>query len=121
MADVLIVEDDHDIRADVAEILREEGHDVQEAANGAEALVRLRSRPPPDLVLLDLMMPVMDGFAFRAEQEKDESLRRIPIVVVSGDGNVRQKAAALRAAAVLEKPFRVEALLDVVARFGRPQ
>lgn len=110
---VLVVEDDHLIREAIAEALDQEGFVVVEAANGREALDKLH-QGRTSLVLLDLMMPVMDGVAFaralRAQYTEDE----IPIVVISADGNP-QRAAAVGARGFLAKPFDIDALLDEVA------
>src|SRR5438270_7170536 len=101
---ILLVEDDAATREALALILGTEGYRVTGAANGAEALGVLRSAPPPDLILLDLMMPIMDGWQFRREQVRDAALSAIPVVVLSADGNVQQKASALHAAGYLQKP-----------------
>jgi CheY-like chemotaxis protein len=115
---VLIVEDDPDIRDTIAQILQEEGYDVAAASNGKEALDKLESGPVPKLILLDLMMPVMDGWLFRAEQQKrDRSIADIPVVVLSADGNVRQQAVNLKANGHLRKPVGIDALLETVERY----
>src|SRR5690349_1848715 len=80
---VLVVEDSTDARQMLASLLEVEGFAVRTAANGREALDQLRAGPPPCLILLDLMMPVMDGYQFRAEQRQDPGLSPIPVVVVS--------------------------------------
>jgi CheY-like chemotaxis protein len=115
---VFIVEDDEDIRADLTAILRVKGFTVEDAANGRDALVRLRSGPHPCLVVLDLMMPVMNGWELRAAMRADADLRDIPVVVVSGAGRIAdEEAAALQPAAVLVKPFELSELLELVARY----
>jgi CheY-like chemotaxis protein len=115
MPTVLIVEDDVIIRTDLAEILNDAGYSVMQAANGREALERLRrASPRPLLVLLDLMTPVMSGWEFRAEQLNDPSISDIPVVVLSGAGDVTSEAEALGAAAYLKKPFGLEGLLATV-------
>jgi CheY-like chemotaxis protein len=83
---VLIVEDDPAIRSSLTEALEEEGFDVAAAANGLQALERLRSEPLPSTILLDLMMPVMDGWDFRHAQLQDPVLSQIPVVVVTAAG-----------------------------------
>ena len=70
----------------------------------------------PDLILLDLMMPVMSGWQFRVEQLKDSELAKIPVVILSGAGDVRREASALGAAGYAMKPFTLEALIGVVER-----
>jgi CheY-like chemotaxis protein len=114
-ARILVVEDDPSIREALAELLTEEGYAVASAANGAEALALLELEAPPSLILLDLMMPVMDGWAFRSAQRRDPRLSRIPVLVLSasrvGDGGPE---AELAADAFLQKPFDLEALVGFV-------
>ena len=86
------------------------------AKNGAEALDYLRSHQAQDEELLDLMMPVMNGWEFRAEQLKDPGLSSIPVVVFSGHGKVEQSTAAIGAAANLRKPIALRDLLSVLGR-----
>jgi len=118
---VLLVEDDFDLRDALVPILEYEGHHVVSAANGKEALDRLQTMPAtPSLILLDLMMPVMGGEEFRAEQLRDPRLAAIPVVVVSARAQAAEKAARMGALACLQKPFDVEELLDVVRRRRRP-
>jgi CheY-like chemotaxis protein len=113
---VLIVEDDEDIRADLAAILRVKGFVVDQAANGREALDRMRGALPC-LVLLDLMMPEMNGWELRAIMQGDERLRAIPVVVVSGAGRLELAEVSLAATAVLAKPFELAHLFELVERF----
>lgn len=112
---VLIIEDDADIRATLAEVLACEGHAVAEAADGLEGLQRARMERP-DLILLDLMMPRMDGWAFREAQRKDARLAAIPIVIVSAC--LEEQVHGLGAVAHLHKPFELRELLAVVGRFA---
>jgi CheY-like chemotaxis protein len=115
---VLVVEDDEDIRADLTAILRVKGFAVDEAANGKEALARLRDGERPCLMVLDLMMPVMNGWELRAAMLADGDLAKVPVVVVSGKGRIPpDEERTLAPAAVLVKPFELSELLDVVARF----
>ncbi len=101
---VLVVEDDEDIRETVAELLRAEGYSVATAGNGAEAIAYLRTNRKPCLMILDLMMPVMDGWAVLATLRDDPELApALPVVVMS-------------AAATLAKPVAVDVLLDTVRR-----
>jgi CheY-like chemotaxis protein len=111
---ILIVEDDDDIREALAQILQLEGYVVREAANGREALDISAQHPTPSLILLDLMMPVMDGYQFRTEQMKDPSLSKVPVVVISADTSVHEKMASFGAAAVLPKPISLDRLLRAV-------
>ena len=113
---VLVVDDDVDIRLVVRMILEGGGYDVIEAADGAEALARLREHRPC-VILLDLMMPGVDGFQFRAKQMQDPSLADIPVVIISGGGGVAKKAEELGVEGHLVKPPELRHLLAEVARF----
>ena len=111
---VLVVEDDAEIREIVTDILREYGFDVLEASNGAEALAVLQADPLPCIILLDLMMPVMDGEAFREAQLREPRLARIPVVVISAYLDLRVDLDRLQAAGYLKKPPRIEELVSVI-------
>jgi len=111
---ILIVEDDDGVRDTIAGILRDEGYTVETASNGAAALRRLREQPAPSLILLDLMMPEMDGLDFRARQQADPALRSIPIVIISARPDVARHAERLHADDFLQKPMSFEELLHVV-------
>jgi CheY-like chemotaxis protein len=113
---ILVVEDDADILNALILVLEDAGYTVAGAADGRQALDYLRGNLPPRLILLDLMMPVMDGWQFRREQEQDPALASIPVLVISAGGLTAQKAAALGAAGFLQKPVEVEALLDAIRR-----
>jgi CheY-like chemotaxis protein len=119
MKRVLIAEDDREIRESVAELLESEGYEVIPAENGRRALEVLRAGgEQPGLILLDLMMPELDGFQFRAEQRKDPSLAGIPVLLMSAGGDLAAKAGQLGAAGYLKKPFiDIESILETVARF----
>jgi CheY-like chemotaxis protein len=117
-ATILIVEDDLDIREVMRMILEASGYQVFEAGDGAEALVVARARRP-GIILLDLMMPGMDGFQFRELQLQDPAIASIPVVIVSGGGAVPQKAAELGAAGYLVKPTDVQRLLAVMGDLCR--
>ena len=113
----MIVEDDRDVREAIAEALSDHGHTVIEAGNGAEALRALRDgRPPPELILLDIMMPVMDGWQFRAEQVKDPVLAPIPVIVLSAHAAGADAASDMAVTAFLKKPVRLDALLDAIGK-----
>jgi CheY-like chemotaxis protein len=111
---ILIVEDDEGVQTSLANLLREEGYDVEIASDGVEALKRLAEGPPPSLILLDLMLPQMDGIEFRARQLADRQYATIPVVVVSARPDVREMASRLGAAGYLPKPMKFEALLEAV-------
>jgi CheY-like chemotaxis protein len=89
-ATVLIVDDDRAILDGIGEFLRGEGFSVVTTGNGAEALARLRDGLRADVILLDVLMPVMDGWDFRAEQLADPRLRDVPVVVISASGFARE-------------------------------
>ncbi len=114
---VLIVEDDADIRDALAEILRDEGYEVVGAGHGQDALTHLRGGGRPALILLDLMMPVMNGWQFREAQVADATLAAIPVVVISADGAAAREAVHIGADAFLQKPIELEELLVTVARY----
>ena len=116
---ILIVEDDTPIRESLQELLEDEGYLVEATANGQEALDRLHALPAlPDLILLDLMMPVKDGFQFREEQRQDPALALIPIVIMSADGNTQTKLKQIDAFSYLKKPVDVDAVLEAVKRYA---
>ena len=114
---VLIVEDDADLRGALAAVLEVEGYDVVEAAHGGQALEHLRAGAQTFcMILLDLFMPTMNGWAFRAEQMKDPELAAIPVIVVSADASTANKARALGVADYVTKPIDFERLLGLVER-----
>jgi CheY-like chemotaxis protein len=114
-AHILVVEDDPDIRESVVEILEDDGHVVTSAGDGREALDALQSASPaPDLILLDLMMPVMSGYQFREEQLKLPAFAGIPVLIVTADVNARSKVESLKAAGFVQKPLKIRQLLDLV-------
>ena len=93
---ILLVEDDPDIRISLQSILAEEGFEVVACSNGRDALASLGTMTAPDLIILDLMMPVMDGWQFRIQQKNDPALAQIPVIAISADAS--SKAAAIDAA-----------------------
>ena len=112
---VMVVEDDASTRELVIAVLAIEGFTPVAARDGAEALRQLREEQVhPELILLDLMMPVMDGWQFRAEQLKDPALAAIPVVVMSAAGDVDVPAEGH-----VDKPFDLDVLVDVVSRCVR--
>ena len=114
--EILIVEDDEDIRAHLRFILERKGYRVVGVGNGEEALAHLRDARPC-VILLDLMMPVMNGWEFRDAQRRDPALSEIPVVVLTGRGLATGEEHALAAAAYLLKPFALSELLKVVESF----
>ena len=109
---LLVVEDDETILASLSDLLRDEGATLVTAANGRDALALLRVSEPPDLILLDLMMPVMDGWEFRIAQRADRALAGIPIIAVSADSSA--KARAIAADAYLRKPIDLAGLVTSI-------
>ena len=114
---VLVVDDDPDILDAICDILDAEGYRVSRARHGQEALEQVESERP-DIILLDLMMPVMDGVAFSQALRERPAVSDVPIVVISADGNPA-RAAAVGAAGYLAKPFDIDALLTQVAGITR--
>jgi two-component system, chemotaxis family, chemotaxis protein CheY len=112
---VLVVDDDPDILEALSEILEAEGFEIRRARNGKEALERLEPEPP-QLILLDLMMPVMDGWEFAQRMRQKPSVANIPLIVLSADRNVGSKATDIGAVGHLAKPFELNDLLDMVRR-----
>src|SRR4030095_777152 len=107
-------------REALVHLLQVEGYTVGTAEDGNEALTRLRGASPPALVLLDLMMPVMDGFEFRVQQLQDPRIADIPVIVFSSGGDLGEKIARLHVDASLTKPLDLEVLLRLIAdRVGK--
>jgi CheY-like chemotaxis protein len=116
---ILVVDDERDIRELVRDILRFEGYTVVTASNGREALEHLRSADLPRLILLDLMMPIMNGWEFRAEQLQDRRIMSVPVVVLSGDGSALDQARSLGTSDYIMKPVQLDQLLALVRRAVR--
>jgi CheY-like chemotaxis protein len=112
---ILVIDDEPDIRDALVTVLASEGHDAVAAADGREALQLLREGLRPCLILLDLMMPVMNGWEFRVQQRDDPDLAAIPTVVVSAAG--MDAIRAVRADAVLPKPIDVDRLLEILGGY----
>jgi CheY-like chemotaxis protein len=113
---ILIVDDDHDIREALADVLGDNGYAVAAAGDGLEALAYLRENPAPSMILLDWMMPKCNGAQFRAQQLEDPTLAKIPVVLLTADVSLEDKTRQLDARAYLAKPVSLEHLLAVVAR-----
>ena len=113
---VLVVDDDIDIREAICLVLSHSGYRTLTASNGEEALNTLRAEAAIDLVLLDMMMPVMDGWGFRNAQPDGPAFSKIPVVVLTGDGRASSKAQVIGASGYLKKPLDLDDLLRVVAR-----
>ena len=102
---VLVVEDDPDVAEAMLDVLMEDGYQVAHATNGREALDLLHTEPEPALILLDLMMPEMDGAQFRDAQLRDPRLAHIPVVILSADRKLAEKARALGIENFVSKPL----------------
>jgi CheY-like chemotaxis protein len=113
---ILMIDDDEDIREVLGLVLRAQGHEVREAADGAEALTWLRAGGSPSVILLDMMMPRLDGEAFMTAMHHDPGIPEIPVIVVSGHQAARQRAQELGAASCLVKPIELEDLLAALDR-----
>jgi CheY-like chemotaxis protein len=112
-ARVLVVDDDQGGLEALSDILEYEGYRVERAQNGLQALEHLKqSRPLPSLIILDLLMPVMDGWEFRTRQKEDPELAAVPVLVITAIS----ATAGIDAAEILHKPIDVDALLRAVAR-----
>jgi CheY-like chemotaxis protein len=112
---LLVVDDDTDLREALEEVLRDAGHTVLGASNGREALdVLARTRPLPGLVLLDMMMPVLDGLGFAQELHTVPEWRDIPVVIFSASASNAAVAREVGACAYLRKPVDVEVLVETV-------
>jgi CheY-like chemotaxis protein len=109
---ILVVEDDKDLRDTLCEALALEGYVVTGVEHGAAALRHLHGGARPCLILLDLMMPVMDGWTFRREMLNDPALAAIPVVLITAAGE--QRTSVVSAEQVLHKPLFMDAVVDVV-------
>jgi len=116
MATILVVDDEPLIAMALEAVLEDAGHRVATAANGRQALERLAEAPRPDLVLLDMMMPVMSGPALLAAMAADPGLAGIPVVVLSSLPEEAVRDRAKGAMAILRKPCRAAAVLEAITR-----
>jgi CheY-like chemotaxis protein len=115
---ILVVDDEADLRIMLSELLTDEGYTVAQVANGREALAHLQATTAlPHLILLDLMMPIMDGWAFLHVRQGDPLVRAIPVVVISAACNIAASVAALNVQETLTKPIDVDDFLIVVERY----
>lgn len=112
---ILLVDDDPDVRDSLTECLLSSGHEVRTAENGQLALEELRDGPRPDLILLDLRMPILDGYQLLAILRRAEHLRSIPVLVVSATRDV-EPAVLEGTCGILSKPVRLDRLMAAVER-----
>ena len=114
---VLIIEDEDDVREAFADLLKHRGYHVTTAANGQEALAFLAQHPDPCVVLLDLVMPVMDGWQFLSALQSDPALAQLPVVIVSAHAGSHPPAGSIE---ILRKPFELDDFFAVVERHCGP-
>ena len=115
---VMVIEDDPDCLEALSNVLKFGGYGVLEATNGLEALRALESGQAPDLILLDLMLPVMAGAQFLDEQRARPSLAQIPVALLSGERDLSRRAAELAVAGYITKPVGLDDLLSTVRRLA---
>lgn len=120
--EVLVVEDDTDLRESLSQALRDHGFGVTPATNGQEALDLLHAGARPSVILLDLMMPELNGWQLRAALRRDPGLAQIPQVVISAYmDETEQSVLALPPDDCLRKPFHIRILIDAIERHCEPQ
>ena len=111
---VLVIEDEKDIRETLQQVIELEGYEVFTAANGKEGLKALAERQRPGLILLDMMMPIMNGWEFMTAQKLDEKVSEIPVVIISAAG---ERAKNTHAVGFVKKPVELDYLLQVVGQY----
>jgi CheY-like chemotaxis protein len=114
--EIFVVDDDLNAREALADLLEHSGYTVFSAANGREALDYLHHSAPPAVIILDLMMPVMDGVEFLHRQSHDPALLDIPVIILTAS----PPAESVKASAIMRKPVRFDSLLQVVERLSPP-
>ncbi|MEZ0230693.1 MAG: response regulator [Planctomycetota bacterium] len=115
---ILVIEDDSDARVTLCEILTDEGYECVEASDGRDAMQKLVGMGRrPSVILLDLMMPGMNGWQFREWQRQSPDFATIPVVVLSAATDAAHEARRLEAADFIAKPIHLDRLLDTVRRY----
>jgi two-component system chemotaxis response regulator CheY len=114
---ILIVDDNPNWREVMSLILSAEGYRVVTATNGQEGLHYLRTSPAPNLIILDMKMPVMDGWQFQQQRMKDPALAGIPLFIVSGSVSGAELSATFGVAEYAQKPVDIEQFLNTVRRY----
>lgn len=114
---ILIIEDDEVILSLLKELLESENYYISTADNGEMAFVVLaKEKSKPDLILLDLMMPVMNGFQFMKKQSEDPELKNIPVVVMSADSQIKEKLRNTTAITFFRKPVKIATIIEIIER-----
>jgi CheY-like chemotaxis protein len=116
-ARILVVDDDNAIRETLRAILEDEGYTVAAASHGREALAHLRDGPPPALFIVDLVMPVMNGWELCAELARRPELARVPVLLVSANSHLDAPPVGLETVHVMKKPISFDRLLEYVERY----
>jgi CheY-like chemotaxis protein len=115
---IAVIEDDTAIRDAIAEALEDEGYDVIAADHGQDAFDQLNRRSEaPCVILLDLMMPVMDGWKFRDQQKQHPTLGAVPVIILTADAKAQDKVNALGAQGHMGKPVDLDRLLETVHQY----
>ena len=115
--EVLIVEDDPALREALTQVLIDEGYDLLSARDGLEAVNCLRKGHRPDVILLDLSMPVVNGWEFRMFQKRDPDLANIPVILITAGDYSQEEVAWLEPSALIRKPLDLPYLLSVIRRY----
>jgi len=118
---ILVVEDDSSLLSAIAAVLENEGYRVSMEADGFTALDWLHKNEPPTMILLDLRMPRMNGWAFWARIRFLKNVARVPVVMISADSGSQERALSVGAAGFLVKPFTVDELIFKVGQVLRPK
>lgn len=117
MSQILVIEDDLDIRESIRDVLELESYTVTASKNGQDALDYLNSgAPKPKIILLDIMMPIMDGYEFRKRQLMDDSFANIPTIILSADRNFHIHVSSMKIKDFLKKPIDLDRLLTIIRR-----
>jgi len=117
---ILLIEDDELLRESLRDYLQELGHVVETADHGRDALDRIAARGPPRLILLDLRMPVMNGWEFAERKNADPALAPVPMIVFSADTRLEESAGAMRVVGRLTKPIDLAELTRLLSAYCGP-